>query len=70
MNFVLKYAWTVWIGAALGFLYNSALSDWRWSIFVIVTVILVGLHDKAIGKQYEKQVLEWVDRMEQEGKIK
>ena len=53
-NWLMKYSWVVWVGASLGFLYDSSLADWQFWVFLFVIALLVALHDYSIINEYKK----------------
>ena len=54
-NCLMKYSWMVWVGAGLGFLYDSSLDDWRFWVFILVMAPLIILRDHAIINEYKKE---------------
>ena len=52
-RYLLRYSWALWVGGAVGALYNSYFLDWQWWLFVCILVFLIILHDYGIRKELD-----------------
>lgn len=45
-KFLIKYSWTIWLGGSTSIIFNCSITDWRWWVFTIPLIILVGISKK------------------------